>query len=66
MDQTRGFWHWVLLLIILAAGLAYAVFRYVVFGTIASANIPVYVVNKAVAITAAAGLFLAGGTRLRN
>ncbi len=48
---------------VLVAGIAYAIARYVLLGITATAKIPVYVVNKAIAIGAAAGLFQAGWGR---
>jgi len=56
----------VVLAAVLVAGIAYAIARYVLLGTTATVNIPVYVVNKAIAIASAAGPFLAGWGRFRD
>lgn len=45
--------------VVFAASLAYALVRYVVVGTVPPAQIPLYVVNKAVAVTALVMLGLA-------
>jgi hypothetical protein len=67
MDRQRSRRREVVVLAaVLVAGIAYAIARYVLLGTTAPANIPVYVINKAIAIGAATGLFLAGWGRFRD
>lgn len=51
---------WLTLLVVLAVSGLYAVLRYIVFGGVPVEHIPVFIVNKILAVSAAGGLLLAG------
>ena len=56
----------VAVLSVLAASTAYAVVRYNVFGGVSVANLPAYVLNKSVSVSAVCFLLLAALSRLRK